>query len=133
MPPLFRSPLTGETHRLQPSLSPCPILSFPWLPLVLLSHDTEQDIVGQMMPTLLRPLEITERLKCRKRVSYTLKSGANTILYVYVKGINKTNQDSQLKYDREKKKRDKEMGDGQKMGSIKREQMGHEGVDNALA
>lgn len=69
-------------------------------------------------------------------VTYSTKWCKHLIACVSVEGINVTNQDSQLKYDERhtaKRKRDKEMEERQKIGWIKREQMGHEGVDNALA
>lgn len=64
-----------------------------------------------------------------------------TLACVRLRGADVTNGDSQLKYDerraaREKGKKkggDEEMGERQKIEKIKREQMGHEGVVNALA
>lgn len=63
-----------------------------------------------------------------------------TLACVRLRGVDVTNGDSQLKYDERlaarekgKKKEDEEMEERQKIEKIKREQMGHEGVVNALA
>lgn len=102
MPPFSAVPCLGETHRLKLSLSPCPVSSF-FLPgasnRTRSADDSEHSLkflhqtiavgFGEHSRTVLNWVLHTVKKKWYKHY----------IACICVKGINVTNQDSQLKYD----------------------------------